>query len=327
MNNYSLQKLASTRRAFTLVELLVVIAIIGILIGLLLPAVQAAREAARRMECLNNMKQIGLALHNYHDVNSAFPSAWRGYAPDGKTPCVYGSPGWGWAAAILPHMEQTALYSQIDLKSSISTEQNKKARTFSLKAYICPSEPSGEKTFSIGDSGVLHEHEHEHEEEHEHEHEHEDDLVNQLIFGSSNYVASLGTDDVHDGELYEDGANYQATVFKTNGAFYHNSELGMNAFTDGTSNTLFVGERAAKKEHFSTWAGMPAGDGCLPALVSGTVHEGFHNDGEEHGFSSFHSNGANFLFGDGSVRFISDTVSDELIKAFATRSGGETVSL
>ena len=104
MNKDSFQKSASTRRAFTLVELLVVIAIIGILIGLLLPAVQAAREAARRMECLNNMKQIGLALHNYHDVNGAFPSAWRGYVPNGQAPCVYGSPGWGWAAAIVPHM-------------------------------------------------------------------------------------------------------------------------------------------------------------------------------------------------------------------------------
>ena len=93
--------------AFTLVELLVVIAIIGILISLLLPAVQAAREAARRMQCLNNQKQIGLALQNYHDVQGAFPSAWRGYSRQNPTVAdMYGDPGWSWAAAILPYMEQ-----------------------------------------------------------------------------------------------------------------------------------------------------------------------------------------------------------------------------
>ena len=318
----------SQRHAFTLVELLVVIAIIGILIGLLLPAVQAARESARRMQCLNNFKQIGLALHNYHDTNKTFPSAWRGYAANGTSPLVFGDPGWGWAAAILPFMEQNNLYSQVHLTESISTERNKMARTLFLPAYSCPSESTSEKTFTLGDSGLLeHEHEHEHEDDDEHEHEHESSLDENTLFAAANYIASIGTTNIHDGENYEDGGLYEGREFKSDGAFYHNSSLGMNSFTDGTSSTIFAGERVAKKKHFSTWAGMPAGDGCIPAIVSGSFHGGFKNTGASHGFSSNHSGGANFLFGDGSCKFISATIDDATIKALATRSGGETVSL
>ncbi|MBR4752738.1 MAG: DUF1559 domain-containing protein [Thermoguttaceae bacterium] len=318
-------------KGFTLVELLVVIAIIGIMIGLLLPAVQSAREAARRMECLNNMKQLGLALHNYHDVNGAFPSAWRGYGADGRTPNVYGDPGWGWGAAILPFMEQTPLYQNVDLKRSIADPYNRQARETFLKAFHCPSEPNGAKTFTIAESGILHHHEHEHEhEDDEDEHEHETHISPELlsvVFGASNYVASIGTTDIHSAEDYEEDGPFAGRKFKGDGAFYHNSSLGMNAFTDGLSSTIFVGERTADKEHFSTWAGNPSGDGCLPALVTGSFHEGFHNDGEEHGFSSRHQGGANFLFGDGSVRFVSETIADKVVRGLATRAGGETTSL
>ncbi len=318
------------RQAFTLVELLVVIAIIGILIGLLLPAVQAARESARRMQCLNNFKQIGLALQNYHDTNKKFPSAWRGYAANGSTPLVFGDPGWGWAAAILPFMEQNSLYLQIHLAESISTERNKIARTLFLPAYSCPSESVSEQTFTIANSGLLehdHDHEHGHEGEDEDEHEHSSAVDVTTVFAAANYVASIGTDNIHDGEHYEEGGVYEGREFKSDGAFYHNSALGMNAFTDGTSNTIFVGERAAKKKHFSTWAGMPAGDGCIPAIVSGSFHGGFHNTGASHGFSSNHPGGANFLFGDGSCKFISETIDDQTIKALATRAGGEVTTL
>lgn len=311
---------------FTLVELLVVIAIIGILIGLLLPAVQAAREAARRMQCLNNLKQIGLALHNYHDVHRSFPSAWRGYSFDGTTPLVFGNPGWGWAAAILPFMEQNNLYSQIDLASPISTEKNKVARTLFTNAYHCPSESSGEKNFSLSDSGLLEHDDHEHSDGVDHGHEHEI-VAGATIFAAANYVASIGTTNIHDGENYEDGGRYEGREFKSDGAFYHNSELGMNAFTDGLSSTIFIGERAAKKMHFSTWAGMPAGDGCIPAIVTGSFNGGFNNNGYSHGFSSLHAGGANFLFGDGSARFISETIDDETIKALSTRAGNEKASV
>ena len=318
-NRYSL-------RGFTLVELLVVIAIIGILIGLLLPAVQAARESARRMQCLNNFKQIGLALHNYHDAHNAFPSAWRGYAANGTSPLVFGDPGWGWAAAILPFMEQNSLYSQVYLAESISTERNKLARTLFLPAYHCPSESSAEKTFTLEDSRLLEHDDHEHEDGIDHGHE-RDVVDGSTLFASANYVASIGTTNIHDGELYEDGGIYEGREFKSDGAFYHNSALSASAFTDGLSSTIFVGERAAKKMHYSTWAGMPAGDGCIPAIIAGTFHAGFNNDGYSHGFSSNHAGGSNFLFGDGSCRFVSATIDVNTVKALATRDGGETVSL
>ncbi|MBQ9875247.1 MAG: DUF1559 domain-containing protein [Thermoguttaceae bacterium] len=314
-------------KAFTLVELLVVIAIIGILIGLLLPAVQAAREAARRMECLNNFKQIGIALHNYCDVNGTLPAAWEGYANGGKVPSVFGNPGWGWAAAILPFMEQTPLYSQINLTQSVASPQNLQSRELFLKAFHCPSEPNGEKSFKLEDSGLLDHHHDDHDDHGDHDHDHEglDEKLLESVFGASNYVACIGTTDVHDSEFIAENADDAgATQFKGNGAFYHNSFLGFSAITDGLSSTIFAGERAAGKEHFSTWVGMPAGDGCFPALVVGSNHEGFRNDGEEHGFSSWHKGGANFLFGDGSVRFISETVDEKAIRAMSTRSGGET---
>ncbi len=324
--NTFLQPSLHTQKGFTLVELLVVIAIIGILIGLLLPAVQAARESARRMQCLNNLKQIGLALHNYHDAHHKFPSAWRGYAADGTSPLVFGNPGWGWAAVILPYMEQNNLYSQVDLTASISAEKNKDARTLFLNAYRCPSEPSGEHTFTLHDSGLL-EHEHEDEDEDEHHHEEESSLDETTLFAAANYIASIGTTNIHDGEHYEDGGIYEGREFKSDGAFYHNSALGMEAFTDGLSATIFVGERTSKKQHYSTWSGMPAGDGCIPAIVSGSFYKGFNNDGKGHGFSSFHAGGANFLFGDGSAKFISENIDDNTVRALATRSGGEAVSL
>ena len=97
------------RRAFTLIELLVVIAIIGVLVSLLLPAVQQAREAARRAQCTNNLKQIGLALHNYHDANGRFPPGYRDPRPDSQP-----GPGWGWPVFILPHVEQPSLHVQLD---------------------------------------------------------------------------------------------------------------------------------------------------------------------------------------------------------------------
>ena len=112
-----------------------------------------------------------------------------------------------------------------------------------------------------------------------------------------------------------------------NGAFYHNSALGMNAFTDGLSNTIFVGERASAKQHVSTWVGTPPGSHCSTALITASTCEGFNNTGEDHGFSSDHASGANFLFGDGSVHFISETIDPETIRALSTRAGGETKGL
>ena len=127
------------RSGFTLIELLVVIAIIAVLISLLLPAVQAAREAARRAQCLNNLKQIGLAIHNYHDVIGAFPPGYLSrLGPDGDNT----GPGWGWAAMILPQIEQGPIFNAINFGLAIESPANQTARLTKIATFICPTDSS-----------------------------------------------------------------------------------------------------------------------------------------------------------------------------------------
>jgi prepilin-type N-terminal cleavage/methylation domain-containing protein len=121
------------RTAFTLIELLVVIAIIGILVALILPAVQAAREAARRSSCQNNLRQIGIAIHHYHNAYSRFPSGWIADAPEGE-------PGWGWASLVLPYMEQANIQKLVDYAGHIDAPINSKARQYTLPNFFCPSD-------------------------------------------------------------------------------------------------------------------------------------------------------------------------------------------
>src|SRR5215831_1689106 len=140
------------RSGFTLVELLVVIAILAILIGLLLPAVQKVREAAARSQCTNNLKQIGLALHNYHDVYKGFPPGYVDLNTDpNSTPDNDQGPGWGWATFLLPYLEQDNVYKQINLGVTVGTGVNAQISQYALTIYQCPADPY-QDAFPVYDS-------------------------------------------------------------------------------------------------------------------------------------------------------------------------------
>ena len=222
------------RHAFTLVELLVVIAIIGVLVALLLPAVQAAREAARMTQCKNNLRQIGIALHNRHTSHNALPPGWLGNAPEG-------TPGWGFASEIMPQLEQGNLYQGLIRRDlPIADPANKAAREHVIPVFICATD-MGRSVYTLG-AGEDHEHEHEDEEEHEEPHS-IDDGSPLFPVSKSNYVGMFGTQEVED------------VPSAGNGVFFHNSDITFGQIRDGLSNTIFVGERSSRLGG-SLWQGM-----------------------------------------------------------------------
>jgi prepilin-type N-terminal cleavage/methylation domain-containing protein/prepilin-type processing-associated H-X9-DG protein len=276
------------RQGFTLVELLVVIAIIGVLVALLLPAVQAAREAARRSQCANNLKQIGLGFHNYHDTYRVFPP---GFVPRSGTPFVDHRPVWGWGALILPFIEQSALHQELGIGRHPSAElsivpgdtQRMALLATRIDTYICPSDVRSadgtNRDFEGRTRDVLR------------------GAWNSGWLAKSNYVAS------------ESVCGYEPT---------HNS-YSMADIVDGTSNTLLVGERDQFKSRAAHWTGfasttastgfrtvVPINFGCkmLPAGPQ-QCSTGICGRYE---VSSLHPGGVNFLLCDGSVRFISETI-------------------
>lgn len=293
--NYKLQ------RGFTLVELLVVIAIIGILVGLLLPAVQAAREAARRMQCSNNVRQLGLAVHNYESANRRIPSGWIANN-------AHGEPGWGWAAALLPFMEGSNLHNQIDFRVPIEDPVHAQVRITVVPTFICPSD-AGADLFEIA-AGDGHDHEHDHA-----AFEGVDDAPEKLFrLSKSNLIGMFGTFELEDAPYNGDGM------------FYGNSRIKFRDVTDGLSNTLMVGERGSRLGG-SLWQGNIPEAAEPHARILGVADHG-PNDAHAHfeDFSSYHTNGANFMRADVSVTFLSNSIDLRVYQAMATRAGGEVVA-
>jgi prepilin-type N-terminal cleavage/methylation domain-containing protein len=277
----------SRHKAFTLVELLVVIAVIGVLVALLLPAVQAAREAARRIECSNNLKQIGLSLQNYHDVYKQLPAGWIAHAATGE-------PGWGWATHTLPFLEHGVIYDQISVMLPISHPANLATRQTSLPSYRCPSDSRG------SDLMVLL----------------EDEATGSPLFSvaRANYVGLFGTLEIED------------DPFAGNGVFYQNSRVRFADILDGLSTTLVVGERCSHLAG-STWTGAVEGAAeGMARIVGSTDHAPNDPAAHFDDFSSDHTTGANFVRADGSVRLIANSIDHAVYQALATRAGGEAAS-
>ena len=289
-----------SRKAFTLVELLVVIAIIGLLMGLLLPAVQAARESARRNTCRNHLKQMGLAMHNYHDIHLKLPAGWQAYALPALSPDPEGEPGWGWASAILPQMEQTALSESLNPGLPITDAANATGRVTALEVFRCPSDATQEITFDLLAEGTT---------------------TPLVTLARSNYVAMFGTKELEDCEGLGPGK-----ICTSDGFLHHNSKTNFRDVLDGLSQTLMLGERSSKLDA-STWTGFVAGGEEPMARVMGVAdHTPNHPSAHFDDFSSYHSGGTNFVLGDGSVRFIADNISEAVYKGISTKAGREPVS-
>lgn len=325
---------------FTLVELLVVIAIIGILIALLLPAVQAAREAARRSQCTNNMKQIGLAMHNYHDTYKTLPAGV--IIPGGVADPMGMNFGIGALAAILPFLEQGNLSAIYD--SKIAWERNSAVQGERIAAYECASSV-GENPYQAAEFLNLQ----------------LGGFLDHLIFGRTHYLVSKGP---HQRWCVDPSG----IPYDVRGVFDIDLASRFRDITDGTSNTFCMGETASGS-HWSVsgstatlgwiWiSGQPLSNDVLTAagvqphisLYGGTawplnlnpvnptlIEVGASWVGptscdpeagdETSNFSSNHPGGAQFTLCDGSVRFISETIDFDMYQSMSTRSGGEVVTM
>ncbi|HUY93447.1 MAG TPA: DUF1559 domain-containing protein [Pirellulales bacterium] len=354
-----MRELDRNRSGFTLVELLVVIAIIGMLVGLLLPAVQAAREAARRSQCANNFKQIGLGFHHFHDIHKAFPQAYKLLSsPDPTAPPGTGEYGAGAFVMILPYIEQTQTVQGIDVTraalSSVNMPPNNIAYSMTIPIFLCPSSPgpptivySAELANSFNNFGIS------------------VTPAPGLIFGRTDYCPDAGMMAALPGISINAGASIICQP--------PDGPVRFGDVTDGTSNTFMVvedggrpgwyGYKGAAKEPDigayqpvmgsylggangpapqggGAWAdplnynatngadpsgtAIAAGGGFMGIpLAPWSCATGCSNDSE---IFAFHPGGGSILFGDGSVRFVRDGLSMSLVQALLSRAGGEAIT-
>ncbi len=292
------------RNAFTLVELLVVIAIIGMLIGLLLPAINAARESGRRTACINNLKQIGLALIACHDEIGAFPSGYRSNQTyvDGATDT---SPGWSWAAYILPYLDDRGVYKSINLSLPVESPKNAAAVQTVIKTFICPSDTVPQTAIAVTDG-----------------------FGNTVAMAAPACYSGCCGSDVSD--------TFDATGL---GILFRNSTVRMADITDGASHTVIVCERSFTIAQ-GIWAGAISNavimrgnhnpcpgspTGSAPASTLALSHCHLNNattdtDGGLDDSSSLHPGGSNVAYADGSVHFIISIPGDNPDGSYTTNS-------
>lgn len=275
-------RLGQPTHAFTLVELLVVIAIIGVLVALLLPAVQAAREAARRAQCQNNLRQIGVALQVYHDVHKQLPV---GCVEKRLPKTMPNGRQLAWSAEILPQLEETPLWQQIDFGSAYDSTQNATAAATIVSVYLCPST----NRLMIGRESNI--------------------VRNPAASGPSTYRGAA----IDYGGIYGAGQ----TSPSDNGVFLYDRVVTLSDITDGTSHTLAVAEDSGR--------GWPAIGELNGEWINGeNIYDvGSINISQDNEIWSDHSGGAMALWCDGGSTFLSEAIHLTQLRAICTRAGND----
>jgi prepilin-type N-terminal cleavage/methylation domain-containing protein len=307
------------RPGFTLIELLVVIAIIAILIGLLVPAVQKVRDAANRIVCQNNLKQIGLALHNFHSAHKVFPASGWTMAGPGNTAGKFV----GWRPLLLPYVEQASLHGLYDFNINWWEGKNLPAAVYSVELFQCPSVPQRTPVTSAIARPPR------------------PAMTFPAPLAPTDYEAIMGVQPTVNPTLYATAATNRSVMFR-------NSRVRMTDVLDGTSNTIVVVECAGRPLIYRGAVPRPdlpndQGQGWIdsegPFSLDGSNADGSlqgqgpvltprainaTNDNEPYGF---HHGGAHFVFADGRVQFISDAIPLERFAALCTRAAGEVVDI